>query len=54
MFAFKRARAELLRIIAADQVPDRPNRFEPRARKRRPKPYPLLTVPRKRAKKAAL
>jgi hypothetical protein len=48
MFAAKRARAELLRIIAADQVPDRPNRIEPRARKRRPKPYPLLTKPRRK------
>lgn len=46
MFTFKRARAELLRIIAADQVPDRPNRVEPRARKRRSKPYQLLTAPR--------
>jgi hypothetical protein len=48
MFAFKRARQELLRIIAADQVPDRPNRVEPRARKRRPKSYQLLTKPRHR------
>jgi hypothetical protein len=46
MFAFKRARAELLRIIAADPVPHRPNRSEPRARKRRPKSYQLLTRPR--------
>jgi len=46
MFAFKRAREELLRIIAADQVPARPNRVEPRARKRRPKCYQLLTRPR--------
>jgi hypothetical protein len=45
MFAFKRAREELLRIIAADQVPERPNRSEPRARKRRPKNYQLLTQP---------
>lgn len=48
MFAFKHARLELLRIIAADQVPDRPNRSEPRARKRRPKPYQWLSRPRKR------
>jgi hypothetical protein len=48
MFAFKRARQELLRVIAADQVPDRPNRSEPRARKRRPKSYQLLTRPRHR------
>jgi hypothetical protein len=46
MFAFKRAREELLRIIAADQVPYRPNRSEPRVRKRRPKPYQMLTRPR--------
>jgi hypothetical protein len=46
MFAFRRARQELLRIIAADQVPERPNRVEPRAKKRRPKSYQLLTRPR--------
>ena len=46
MFAFKRAREELLRVIAADPVPLRPNRSEPRARKRRPKSYQLLTRPR--------
>jgi hypothetical protein len=54
MFAFKRAREELLRIIATDQLPDRPNRYEPRARKRRPKPYPFLTMPRRQAKRAML
>jgi DDE family transposase len=48
LFAFKRAREELLRIIAADQVLLRPNRSEPRARKRRPKSYQLLTQPRKK------
>lgn len=47
MFAFKRAREELLRVIAADPVPLRPNRSEPRARKRRPKSYQLLTSPRR-------
>jgi hypothetical protein len=46
LFAFKRTRQELLRVIAADRVPDRPNRCEPRARKRRPKPYQWLTRPR--------
>lgn len=46
MFAMRRARLELLRIIAADQVPARPDRVEPRARKRRPKSYQLLTKPR--------
>jgi len=37
---------ELLRVLAQDQVPDRPGRREPRAVKRRPKPYPLLNRPR--------
>lgn len=46
MFAFKRAREELLRVIAADIVPLRPNRSEPRAKKRRAKNYQLLTKPR--------
>jgi hypothetical protein len=32
--------------IATDTVPKRPNRLEPRARKRRPKNYPLLNKPR--------
>lgn len=39
---------ELYRVIACDLVPDRPGRREPRARKRRPKPYPLLTCHRSR------
>jgi hypothetical protein len=38
--------ADLLAIIARDQVPDRPGRREPRAVKRRPKPYQLLNQPR--------
>jgi hypothetical protein len=46
LFAFKRAREELLRVIAADPLPRRPNRSEPRAQKRRPKSYQLLTRPR--------
>jgi hypothetical protein len=44
----------LLSSIAADQEGYRPDRTEPRARKRRPKPYPLLTRPRKQAKAALL
>src|SRR5262249_21711193 len=32
--------------------PHRPNRVEPRAVKRRPKPYPLLTKPRQEARNA--
>jgi len=41
-----RTDTELLRIIAADHVPERPNRSEPRVKKRRPKSYQLLTRPR--------
>jgi hypothetical protein len=37
----------LLRTIANDSTPHRPNRTEPRARKRRPKNYQLLTQPRR-------
>ena len=42
----QRLTAELLFRIADDQIPDRPNRFEPRRRKRRPKEYSLLSKPR--------
>lgn len=38
--------ADLLAIIARDRVPERPGRREPRAVKRRPKPYQLLNRPR--------
>jgi hypothetical protein len=31
-------------------VPERPNRYEPRVRKRRPKAYKLMTKPRKQLK----
>ena len=41
-----RLRDDLLAGIAHDPVPDRPGRREPRAVKRRPKPYPRLTRPR--------
>ena len=39
---------DLLLNLARDLVPRRPNRREPRAVKRRPKPYPLLNQPRGR------
>jgi hypothetical protein len=39
-------RAHLLEVIAGDPVPERPGRREPRALKRRPKPYQLLNRPR--------
>jgi hypothetical protein len=38
--------AALLAWIAADVVPHRPGRFEPRGVKRRPKNYSRLTMPR--------
>ncbi|MBM4086032.1 MAG: IS4 family transposase [Planctomycetes bacterium] len=40
----------LLRLMAEDLVRDRPNRVEPRAVKRRPKPYALLNKPRRQFK----
>lgn len=42
----ERMYAALLLTIARDPVPERPDRTEPRAKKRRPKNYQLLTVPR--------
>jgi len=36
----------LFALIAQQRVGDRPGRIEPRAVKRRPKTYPLLTQPR--------
>jgi hypothetical protein len=46
----KQLMADLLEIIARDQVPERPGRREPRAVKRRPKPYQLLNRPRHQMK----
>ena len=37
---------DMLIICALDELPHRPGRHEPRAVKRRPKPYSLLTAPR--------
>ncbi len=44
--------AGLFVLIAQQQVGNRPGRIEPRAVKRRPKPYPLLTVPRPQARES--
>jgi Transposase DDE domain len=44
----------ILEGVANDEVGNRPNRIEPRARKRRPKPYPLLMKPRKQARATLL
>lgn len=40
----------VLKAIASHRVGTRPDRSEPRACKRRPKPYPLLRVPRQHAR----
>jgi hypothetical protein len=40
----------VLSAIASHRVGTRPDRYEPRVRKRRPKPYPLMTVPRQQAR----
>lgn len=41
---------DFLRMIGQQQVGNRPGRIEPRAIKRRPKPFPLLTQPRPQAR----
>jgi hypothetical protein len=41
----------LLEAIASHEIANRPNRLEPRQRKRRPKPYPLMMKPRLQARK---
>jgi hypothetical protein len=40
----------VLHAIASHRVGTRPDRYEPRVRKRRPKPYPLMRVSRQRAR----
>ena len=42
--------ATLFRLIAQPTVGHRPGRIEPRAKKRRPKSYPWLKVPREEAR----
>lgn len=41
----------LLDVIATHRVADRPDRYEPRRKKRRPKPYDRLMKPRRHAKR---
>ena len=55
----KNSRHEVLRlmdilyeIISKTLVPDRPGRSEPRAVKRRPKPFQLMTAPRHEMKES--
>jgi hypothetical protein len=45
---------QLLDAVARHRVADRPDRFEPRRRKRRPKPYDRLMKPRCEAKREML
>ena len=42
---------QILKTIASHEIANRPNRLEPRQRKRRPKPYKLMTKPRNEARK---
>lgn len=44
---FSKMHQLLLEYLAQQLIPCRPNRVQPRARKRRPNNYPLLTSPRK-------
>jgi hypothetical protein len=41
----------LTELIGRKRVGDRPDRYEPRAVKRRPKPHPLLRMPRQEAQR---
>ena len=46
IIASEKTLSSLFMMIAQHSVGNRPGRIEPRAIKRRPKPYPLLTKPR--------
>jgi len=48
----QRVYADMLAVIAEDPVPERPDRFEPRCQKRRPKAYPFMTRPRRELRAA--
>jgi len=50
MTALRTDPAEFFRLLAQLTVGNRPGRIEPRARKRRPKSYPWLKVPRAKAR----
>jgi hypothetical protein len=47
----EKLRADALSAIDDERVGDRPNRYEPRAKKRREKMYPRLQEPRPLARK---
>jgi hypothetical protein len=46
----KRIIQMVLSALASHRVGTRPDRYEPRACKRRPKPYPLLSLTRQQAR----
>src|SRR5262249_37207399 len=50
----RRLYGQLLEAVASHRVADRPDRVEPRRRKRRPKPYDRLMKPRHEAKRQIL
>ena len=43
---YSRRYEELIQLVSKEQVPDRPDRVEPRVVKRRPKKFSLMTQPR--------
>lgn len=49
----ERLYSQMLGVIASDKLPDRPGRSEPRAVKRRPKSYQLMTSPRNKMRVSA-
>jgi hypothetical protein len=50
----RRLAKRMLEMIAEDELPNRPNRIEPRCVKRRPKSYPCLFEPRDAARQRAI
>jgi hypothetical protein len=46
--------AKMFVVIAYNRVGNRPGRIGPRCKKRRPKPYRMLTIPRGEARKLLL
>ncbi|MEO1133257.1 MAG: transposase, partial [Cyanobacteria bacterium J06639_1] len=47
----RRLHCQLIALVAQQRLPVRPGRIEPRVRKRRPKPFPLMTQPRSTLKR---
>ena len=52
--AWRSLRQKLFRTIATDSQPKRSKHFEPRVVKRRPKTFPLITLPRAALKQRIL